>query len=55
VGFIGILTRMTFTGFCHDEEHSVGGQVTDIYPPAQPFCVEDRGELIGKRKCVALL
>ena len=41
--FIGI-------SFCAPNIPVVDGRETDIFPPTSPFCVEDRGELIGKSK-----
>jgi hypothetical protein len=40
-----------FTGFCHDNPGLNPDPVArDIWRPDQHFCVEDRGEFIGKRK-----
>ena len=43
---------MPFIGisFCAPNIPVVDGRETDIFPPTSPFCVEDRGELIGKSK-----
>lgn len=36
-----------FTGFCSENLREADG---DFFPPTEPFCVEGRGELIGKKK-----
>jgi hypothetical protein len=38
-----------FTGFCAENIPIVNGRESDIFPPTATFCVEDRGELIGKK------
>jgi hypothetical protein len=39
-----------FTGFCAENIPTVNGRDSDIFPPSATFCVEGRGELIGKGK-----
>jgi hypothetical protein len=41
---------LPFTGFCSENIPVVNGRDTDIFSPTATFCVEDRGELIGKSK-----